>query len=427
MDTDTTQQAPAPQDVAPQEPKPRRARRPTALGWFTRSRFTGLYLLGLVALVVSTALRATLGAWVRRSADLSAGEVAGIFTVGALFDVVAYVTIAAPVAVVLALIPDRLLHRRLVRWLLAAAYGAAVLAIVALAAVEMAFFEAFGARLNFLALDYLIYTPELRDGLTEGWPVRAVAVRVVAAAGLILAVTAGVMWRSLSASGKWPRRWAVAAGFVIAAVLSWLFVDASRLGVRPNRFNTELSRNGLYSLVAAYRSGALDYRRYYLTDKAAGRRLKEQVAQDNARPVGEMDFDLARDLAYPGPEQRYNIVILVIESLGARDLGAFGGKKKLTRNLDALCADGLLYSNVYAAGTTTARALDAIVLSIPPIPGRSLASRPDRCGLLSLATVLGQRGYDTLFAYGGSQDRGRIQQFLTSNGFESVSAGAATF
>jgi phosphoglycerol transferase MdoB-like AlkP superfamily enzyme len=64
--------------------------------------------------------------------------------------------------------------------------------------------------------------------------------------------------------------------------------------------------------------------------------------------------------------------------------------------------------------------MEALTLSIPPTPGRSIIHREDNAGLFSLGTVLRDRGYDTAFFYGGYSYFDNMLEFFSSNGYRVV-------
>jgi len=76
--------------------------------------------------------------------------------------------------------------------------------------------------------------------------------------------------------------------------------------------------------------------------------------------------------------------------------------------------------------------MEALTLSIPPTPGRSLVKRPANAGLFSLGSVLQAKGYDTTFLYGGYGYFDNMNTFFSGNGFSvvdraSVAAQDVTF
>ena len=111
-------------------------------------------------------------------------------------------------------------------------------------------------------------------------------------------------------------------------------------------------------------------------------------------------------------------MLVTIESLSAKYLGSFGDSRGLTPNLDALRKQSLFFTNFYATGTRTDRGLEAITLSVPPTPGRSIVKRIGReSGFASLGQQLGAQGYDSVFLYGGRGYFDNMSAFFGGNGY----------
>jgi len=101
-------------------------------------------------------------------------------------------------------------------------------------------------------------------------------------------------------------------------------------------------------------------------------------------------------------------------------LGALGDRRGLTPNLDRLAREGLFFSRVYATGTRTVRGLEAISLSIPPTPGYSVVKRPNNEHLRTLGEVFDEKGYESLYVYGGYGYFDNMNHFFGSNGYTVV-------
>ena len=118
------------------------------------------------------------------------------------------------------------------------------------------------------------------------------------------------------------------------------------------------------------------------------------------------------------------MVLVVVESLSAQFLGAYGGHLPLTPNLDALAGESLVFTQLYATGNRTVRGLEAVTLSLPPTPGYSIVKRPGNGGLFTIATPFRERGYDVRFLYGGYGFFDNMNAFFGGNGFEIVDRAA---
>jgi phosphoglycerol transferase MdoB-like AlkP superfamily enzyme len=64
--------------------------------------------------------------------------------------------------------------------------------------------------------------------------------------------------------------------------------------------------------------------------------------------------------------------------------------------------------------------MEAITLSLPPTPGRSIVKRPNNENIFSVADVFKSRGYKTSFIYGGYGYFDNMNYFFSHNGFESI-------
>jgi phosphoglycerol transferase MdoB-like AlkP superfamily enzyme len=128
---------------------------------------------------------------------------------------------------------------------------------------------------------------------------------------------------------------------------------------------------------------------------------------------------LARRIDAPAREKPLNVVLVVMESFTARLVGALGGSPALTPELDRLAREGVLLANCFATGERTVQGLEAILSSFPSLPGVAAIRRPQaQHGFETLATTLRERGYDTLFLYGGQGIFDDMRGFFVGNGFD---------
>lgn len=111
------------------------------------------------------------------------------------------------------------------------------------------------------------------------------------------------------------------------------------------------------------------------------------------------------------PGRRLNVIQITVESLSAKYLGCYGvndpedkvdySRRGLTPNLDRISKESVWFSRVYAGGTRTVRGMEALALSIPPIPGQSVIRRTGCEALSTLGSVFSSHGYENRFIYGG--------------------------
>lgn len=376
-------------------------------------------------LLVFFAVRGLLLATHFAEADAGFLAILRLFAVGTVYDLAFLVYAALPLALYLLLCPEKLWRRRGHRAFLLVLTGIGFFAMLFVAAAEWLFWDEFGVRFNFIAVDYLVYSKEVVDNIIESYPVY----RLLGVLAIVAGVATLALKRQLIASfdaPSLPRRQALLgfAGLLLAAGLNLAVVGQSfPHGEGGNVYQRELASNGPFQFFAAFRNNELDYRQFYATlpDAEAGALLRAEVAEPNARFLGSEPLDIRRAIDNPGPERRHNIILVTIESLSAKYLGSFGDQRGLTPNFDRLRGESLFFSNFRATGTRTDRGLEAITLSMPPTPGRSIVKRQGReSGYASLGQQLTARGYDSVFVYGGRGYFDNMNAFFSGNGYRIV-------
>jgi phosphoglycerol transferase MdoB-like AlkP superfamily enzyme len=390
-----------------------------------QTRFGGLYLFGAFFIVVSLVLRTVLLVASASSAELGIGRIALIYLVGLFYDLVMFFYSAAPGAVYNLLIPERLFRSRFNRYLTFAVCFVLAFVVLFDAAAEWFFWEEFGARFNFIAIDYLVYTQELVGNIRESYPAEIIIAIIAVVSGALVFLARKPLLASLRSTSSFRQRLPAAAVFLVIPALSILFVDSSLANISSNRYNNELAKNGAYSFCAAFRNNVIDYEDFYLTrdDQAVFKRLKELLQSPRARFVGSDPFDITRQITSAGQERKPNVVLIMVESLNCSYMAAFGNNDGLTPNLDAIANDSLLFRNLYATGTRTVRGLEAVILSIPPTPGSSVVKRPGNENMFSIGFLFQDRGYDNKFVYGGHGYFDNMNYFFENNGFRAVDRG----
>jgi len=344
---------------------------------------------------------------------------------GLVYDLGAAAFASLPLIVLLTVLPARFFTNH---WTKRLAHGAGLMILFLLmfgGVAEWTFWDEFGVRLNFIAVDYLVYTTEVIGNIRESYnlPLILSSVAAGAALGLWFVVRTG-----------WPARWlgaeheAAKARYLAGAL--WLagavgFGGALSSDWLPdfrNNFNRELGKNGPWSLFAAFWNNALEYDKFYTTlpvDEAFGI-VRRELAHDRSVTLGKDLRDTLRLVNNPGPELRPNVIQITVESLSADFLSIFNRASSLTPNLAEIAGRGLVFDNFYATGTRTDRGMEALTLSLPPTPGRSTIKRPRNENMFTLGSVFHAKGYDTAFIYGGYGYFDNMNYFFGHNGYRVI-------
>ena len=377
--------------------------------------------VSLTFLAASAAIRIMLLCMTPDGAGLTLPLLFKAAATGFFFDLVTLSYALLPVGLYLILVPRRFSGQRWHDWLLRALFAAYLAVLIFDACAEYLFFDEFGTRFNFIAVDYLVYTREVIGNIRESYPLAPIfaGIAAVALAGAWLLRNHLDRGAKLTFGGAYRR---VGALLFIPALLSYSMVHVSLSSISYNNFANELAGNGVYNLFAAFVNNELSFTRFYRTQPQdqANDRLRSLVRERN-NSFSEPDSErFTRDIRGEGKEKRLNVVVVVEESLSAEYLGSFGNKEKLTPNLDRLATQSLFFTNLYATGTRTVRGLEALTLSIPPLPGTSIVKRPDNDGFRSWGEIMNAKGYQSKYIYAGHGYFDNMNAFFSGNGYSIV-------
>ena len=116
-----------------------------------------------------------------------------------------------------------------------------------------------------------------------------------------------------------------------------------------------------------------------------------------------------------------NIMLIILESFGNLLVGPLGGDTATTPNINKLCSEGLLFTDFYASGNRTDKALPAILAGYPAQPAVSVIKDPKKTqSMTSLVKILNGSGYTSSFWYGGDINFANFNSFLISSGFSQI-------
>ncbi|HET6419794.1 MAG TPA: sulfatase-like hydrolase/transferase [Geobacteraceae bacterium] len=385
----------------------------------TKNRLSPLFLLFLIFIAFSVVTRTVLLCEALPVLKPNAFQLAKIYGCGFFFDCVTFSYILIPFVIYAMFTPDRIFNCRPVAWV---ACFIITYALQFDMVAEYLYFAEFGSRYSFTAVDYLVYAPEVIGNIRESYPVNRILLAILLVNIPLFFFLKKYIDRSLGALTTFRQRLKILIPVVMLPVLSYLFMDLSFSAISRDACADDLAENGLYNLVAAYSCNDLDYERFYSTrnKRVILSRLRDMVKEPGNHFASADWRDLTREIRNPADEMKYNVIVVVEESMSGEFLKAFGGRLGLTPNLDRLADMSLFFTNLYATGTRTVRGLEAVTLSRPPLPGASLVRRPRNENLFSWGSLMKSRGYDTKFIYAGLGYFDNMSYFFSRNGFDIV-------
>ncbi|MGS2740950.1 LTA synthase family protein [Sinomicrobium sp. M5D2P17] len=367
--------------------------------------------------------------WNFSEADTGIADVLQIFFRGAFFDIGTLSFFAFPYAVYLMLLSVRWVGSLPDRIITYTGFSLSILLVYFSFFAEVTFWDEFHRRFNFIAVDYLIYTYEVVKNINESYPLPVLITFMLVLTGVTIYLVdrVSVFKKIFSATDILKTRLLYGLPWLIIAVLFTFFISNEDAEWSSNRYDNELSKAGIFSFFAAFRNNELSYPEFYrvlpkteaYSTVAATYKVRDKISDAENNPV-------FREIARPDPlqeEMTPNVIFICVESLSAKFLGAFGNQDHLTPNLDKLSTEGVLFTKLYATGTRTVRGMEAIVLSIPPTPGRSIVKRKRNRGMFTIGEVFKQKGYSRSFFYGGDGYFDNMNAFFSGNGFDIVDRG----
>lgn len=293
-------------------------------------------------------------------------------------------------------------------------WGIYILLLLVVSAGEFFFWEEFGVRYNFIAVDYLVYTHEVIGNIMESYSiVPLIAVLLLITLGLILVV---VRKRRFQLDGNYNLR---RFGFetLLAVVLVGAGFGATSLTHNldaNNQYVTQIEQNGAYDFVRAFLNNKLEYDKFYTM-------LPPAQCEALYRQQTGLDANGTKQLSDGQGAEKCNIVLITVESLSADFLTRYGNKEGLTPNIDRLMTQSLVFDSLYACGNRTVRGLEALSLCIPPHAGESvIKQKNNRMGTLSVGYQLSKLGYTTQFLYGGYSYFDNMGDYFSHNGYEVI-------
>ncbi|SYZ72944.1 putative Sulfatase [Candidatus Zixiibacteriota bacterium] len=390
------------------------------------SLWLAVYLIGLVSFALFRALFLLFHFSLIDTAR--AADIAEAFIIGARYDTVTLCIMILPFFLITIWPRIKMESNSFRRFFLLTVTIIFCLFFFALTA-DIKYFDNFGSRLNFWAIEYAdspamyFYSIFNITGfwyLIAAWP----------GATAILYIILRKIYRSLIADKQHAGPGRLVISYLLFLALLIIGIRGS-FGAKPldwgtaifghNQVLNQSALNGIYtlthSILEASAEGEADY---------AGDLTPENISAARTDVIKMLDITPvdSTSLAHKTVSRhqigfRPNVVVVIMESWSGEWIGALGSKLGVTPHFDSLAAHGILFTNFYANGVRTNRGIPAVLCSFPSLSGRAImkryaASLPFR----SLAQVLGDYDYHSIFAYGGDINFDNMEGFLRASGYQ---------
>jgi phosphoglycerol transferase MdoB-like AlkP superfamily enzyme len=281
---------------------------------------------------------------------------------------------------------------------------------------EYFFWNEFGVKYNFIAVNYLVYTNEVIGNIMESYPVIPLFSGLFLIAGTVTYFIIKKTRHYIDVIPTFGDKLKLSGIYLSLFGLSFLAIPSiAKKENSQNVFANELQANGMYRFYLAFMNSELDYFKFYKTlpEKEAFALLGNQIPAISG-------VSSLRPITGTAAENPKNVVLITIESYSADFMKMYGNDQNITPFLDNLAQKSLLFTNLYAVGNRTVRGLEAVTLCFPPTAGESVVKRKDNKDKFSTGALFKEKGYDVKFLYGGDAFFDNMEDFFAGNGYDIV-------
>ena len=398
---------------------------------FKRFEFSGRFsvLLHFILwfLAMSVLLRIGFMAWQFNDVSLSFYDFLRSLRTGLFFDIGTVNFIVLPSILYYVLLPNKWIGSKIDRFLVWLFTVLTLFILVFTFFAELTFWDEFKSRFNFIAVDYLIYTHEVVSNIQESYPLPLLVggVLLLTAFFIFVIYKNKAFHKTFTAAVSISQRFSVLVLSFLIAVLFFSSIRNNQAEWSSNRYNSEISKSGIYSFFAAFRNNQMKYDEFYtsIKNEDAFQLIRGKLKSKDAIYKTD-EFSIHRTITdSSASSEKRNVVFILVESLSGSFMEEFGNTEKITPFLDSLAQKSIFFENLYATGTRTVRGMEAMTLCIPPTPGQSIVKRPDNHNLYTVNSVFKSKGYDSNFFYGGDGYFDNMNSYFGGNGFNIYDRG----
>lgn len=299
------------------------------------------------------------------------------------------------------------------------------LLLLAIPFVEYFFWLEYKARLNFVAMDYLVYPIEVIGFIWESYPVLPIAFLIILLIFALIFILKRLGWiqayMELPPPKKRPKQ-KITFKILTFCAISLLIAFYIRIPTFFSHIQEELTHNGPFSLSKTVYFCMRDYNYSYMTlpPEQMQQRMQRLTYAPNKTYLTEKPEFLGfwHKVNAVGPEKYPNVILVVMESFDAKYLKHFGNQNNLTPVMDGLIPNSIFFDRFYASAIRTVGGLESILTSRPTLAKFSLLKRPYNAEVSTLATIFNSKGYHSAYIYPGDSNFDNQKEFFTLNGFD---------
>lgn len=285
---------------------------------------------------------------------------------------------------------------------------------------DSALFMTWGSRINAKAFSYLLYPDMIGDAILS------VPYLKLLFSWLLLSAVAIVIWYGLMIRNRKPEEWRDRSW--ISAAVALLLVPIAITGARGGVGKFPLGKGRVFfsdnmTLNHAALNGSWNFTEVLLS-------LKENTENPYAfypdEEAKEIYTKRIKPISATAPEtiftiDRPNIVMVMLESFTAENIGSLGGEGNAP-NLDRLLDSSFVFTRFFANGYRSEHGLVAVLSGFPPLPHYSIQRESNRIIHLPIFPKILKDSLNYTLHYYNTYDihYARINEYLALGRFDRI-------
>lgn len=186
-----------------------------------------------------------------------------------------------------------------------------------------------------------------------------------------------------------------------------------------NAFLNQLGLNPVFTLIKSYEydQHPNNKRISLIEDEQAIAIVQSHLKHSFLIP----DFPIARLIAPDTINDiKYNVVLIIMESMSAAKMKRHGSNKEITPFLDSISNHSYYFENIYTAGKHTFNGIFSTLFSFPAIFKQHPMKKSPMNKFNGIASTLKKNGYSTTYFTTHDGQFDNVEGFLRGNGFDNV-------
>lgn len=283
--------------------------------------------------------------------------------------------------------------------------------------VDLGLYEYWNMRLDVTPLFYFLSSPASAMASVSTWYIVGGIIGIIVATIIYFMLFKTILYRFRCKKQK-----SIFSSIILLLITGGLFIpirggftvstmNLSAVYYSQNQSLNHAAINPMFSFMysATHQNNFSSQFRFYEAEKAD--KIFETLVN---KPVADTIPQLFTT-------QRPNIYLVIMESFSSHLMNSLGGVAPIAVNMDSIAQDGILFTNCYANGYRTDRALPAIISAYPAQPTTSIMKDVTKTdNLPSIPRALKEEGYNMTYYYGGDANFTNMNAFLVSAGFDRI-------